>query len=96
MNPPVMNCFKITKKSIQKSELQYVFHLMYSWIEVITQLKLKESAIQTRIEQACFPDDETETADIDDIAEKISKEYEIAPLFAIFTKESRANIKRYA
>ena len=37
--------FKIKETCIQKSELQYIFHLVYNWIEVTTMLKLKESLI---------------------------------------------------
>ena len=83
-------CFTLPDGSVSQQELQYIFYLMYNWIEVSTQFKLKESEIQKRIEKTVYNEDNFGPMGIEAIAQVIDKEQEIAQLFSVFTKESRA------
>ena len=82
-------CFKISPKEIQLQEVQYLFHLMYKWIEATTMLKIKTSQLQTKVEDQCFKSDDV--SKIDDIVKAICDQEEIPLLFGIFTKSTRNN-----
>ena len=80
-------CFQITEGKIQKSELKYVFHLFYYYIEVTTPVLMKYSEIQKRVEEACFPEDGEETCPMAVIADLFGKEHEVAQLFTLYNME---------
>ena len=44
-------CYEVSPGRIQKSEVQYVFHLVYNWIRVTTHLQMSTSTVQEQAEK---------------------------------------------
>ena len=82
-------CFQVSPGRIQWTEALYVFHLVYNWIRVTTYLDLQTSSVQKSTFKRVV-DENKETVPFEETYVWISKQEELEPLFAIFTKESRA------
>ena len=84
-------CYEVSPGRIQKSEVQYIFHLVYNWIRVTTHLDLKTSTVQEAAFKKLFPDKKNDTVQMDEASTQIGKFEEINVIFNIFTKDTRAH-----
>ena len=66
-------CFEVSTDKIQKSEVNYVFHLAYNWIKVTTKLQLTTSSVQESTEARLFSDPKIETVSHPETVTWISK-----------------------
>ena len=59
-------CFEVSENEIQKSEVKYVFHLLYNWIKATTRFEMTTSSVQESTEKKFFRSDQ-ETVNIENI-----------------------------
>ena len=73
-------CYEVAPGKIQKSEFQYVFHLLYNWIKVCTCFDMKTSAIQKSVEARLFIEN-IEIVGLDESIVWVAKEQELEQIF---------------
>jgi hypothetical protein len=77
------------KEKIQRSEVEYVFHLICQWVEVTTGYKIADTAILKKVCDQLYRD--KDLAFIADIVNALCRVKELVNLFEIYQKDKVAS-----
>lgn len=69
---------------IQRSEVEYIFHLVCQWVEVTTMYKITDTLVIKKIGNKLY--NERETVSLMEVTNYISIQPETIALFEIFAK----------
>jgi len=69
-------CYQVAPNEIQESELHYIFHLVYQYVQVSANFKITDFQTETLICQKCFPDQQS-LCSITELAEQIATKTEV-------------------
>ena len=80
-------CFSLEPNRVQRSEVEYVSHLLGQWVEVTTGYKMSEPAVLKKVLGVLYRDHEL--AYIDDVVKALKVLPELIALFEIYQKEKQ-------
>ena len=77
-------CFEMEPNQIQRSEVEYIFHLICQWVEVTTMYKITDTLVIKKICNNLYND--SETVSLREVTNLMAIQPETIALFEIFAK----------